>query len=135
MANSLYGKGREKFLRGQLDWATSNIKAILVDNAYYTVDINAHEFVSSVPALARIAVSTNLTGKTDLLGIADADNVTFPLVSGATAEALILYKDTGVEGTSPLIAYWDTASGLVLTPNGGDVIVNWDNGPNKIFKL
>ena len=47
----------------------------------------------------------------------------------------MLYRDTGVEATSALIAYIDTATGLPITPNGGDIIVNWDNGANKIFRL
>ena len=43
--------------------------------------------------------------------------------------------DTGTDSTSPLIAFIDTATGLPITPNGGDIIVTWDNGPNKLFKL
>ena len=48
---------------------------------------------------------------------------------------IIIYKDTGTEATSPLIAMIDTATGLPITPNGGDIIVTWDNGVNKIFKV
>ncbi len=50
-------------------------------------------------------------------------------------EAMILFKDTGVESTSRLIAYMDTAVGLPTTPNGSDINVVFDNGANKIFKL
>ena len=38
-------------------------------------------------------------------------------------------------GTSPLIANIDVATGLPITPSGGDIIVQWDTGANKIFKL
>jgi hypothetical protein len=65
----------------------------------------------------------------------DAADVTFPTTSGNSAEALIIYKDTGTAGTSPLIAYFDTGTGLAITPNGGDINVVWDNGANKIFAL
>ena len=68
-------------------------------------------------------------------GVADAADTTFTSVSGDTVEAIVLYKDTGDAATSPLIAYIDTATGLPLTPNGGDVTITWDNGANKIFKL
>jgi hypothetical protein len=34
-----------------------------------------------------------------------------------------------------LIAYIDTATGLPVTPGGGDIDITWDNGSNKIFKL
>jgi hypothetical protein len=57
-------------------------------------------------------------------------------VSGASIEAIVIYKDTGTESTSPLIAIIDTATrSLPITPNGGDIIVTWDNGTNKIFKV
>jgi hypothetical protein len=135
MANNIYGKAREKFLTGQLNWLTVDIKALLIDTADYTVDINGHEFLNSIPAIARIAGSNVFTGKTAALGIADADNITFPLVTGDSIEAMVIYADTGSEATSTLIAYLDTGAGLPLTPNGGDIILNWDNGANKIFKL
>lgn len=45
----------------------------------------------------------------------------FTAVSGATVENLVMFKDTGTPTTSNLIASWDTATGLPLTPNGGDV--------------
>jgi hypothetical protein len=56
-------------------------------------------------------------------------------VTGATVEALVLYKDTGTEATSPLILYLDTATGLPFTPNSGDVTISWDNGNSRIFKI
>ena len=34
-----------------------------------------------------------------------------------------------------VIAFIDTATGLPVTPNGGDITITWDNGANKIFKL
>ena len=61
--------------------------------------------------------------------------MTFTSVSGPSIEAIVIYKDTGSEATSPLIAYIDTATGLPITPNGGDIIVTWDNGANRIFKV
>ena len=50
-------------------------------------------------------------------------------------KALILYQHTGTDATARLIAYIDTATGLPVTPNGGDITIVWDDGPNKIFKL
>lgn len=135
MANALYGLGRQGFLDGSIDWDTDTIKAVLVDTAAYTVSIDVHDNLDDVPVGARIATSGALTGKTVTLGVADADDVTFTSVSGATVEAIVIYKDTGVESTSRLIAYIDTATGLPLTPNGGNVTVAWDSGASKIFKL
>ena len=57
----------------------------------------------------------------------------FTAVSGATVEALCLFKDTGTPSTSNLICYWDTGTGLPLTPNGGDVNVTFN--ASGIFKV
>lgn len=135
MANALYGKGREGFLDGSIDWDTDTIKACLVDTGAYTVSIDVHDNLDDIAGGAIIATSGALSGKTVTLGVADADDVTFSTVSGATVEAIVIYKDTGSAATSRLIAYIDTATGLPLTPNGGNVTVAWDNGANKIFKL
>lgn len=49
----------------------------------------------------------------------------FAAVSGATVESLVFFKDTGTPSTSNLLWYFDTATGLPLTPNGGDVNVTF----------
>lgn len=135
MANVLYDKGREGFLDGSIDWDTNNIKVVLIDTADYTFS-QTHDNLDDVAGAARVATSGNLSGKTVTDGVADAADVTFTAVTGDVSEALIIYKDTGVESTSRLIAYIDTASsGLPVTPNGGDITVTWGNGANKIFKL
>ena len=135
MANALFDKARQRFLEGQFNWNTDTIKAVLVDTGTYTVNLSAHEFLSDVGSGSRIATSGAFTGKATTGGAADANDVTFTSVTGASIEAIVLYKDTGTDATSPLIAFIDTATGLPITPNGGDIIVTWDNGANKIFKL
>lgn len=135
MANALYGLGREGFLGGDIDWDLNTIKAVLVDTALYTVSIDVHQFLSDVAVGARVSTSPALTTKTKALGVAGAANTVFTAVSGASVEAVVLFQDTGVEATSRLIAYIDTATGLPVTPNGGDINLNWDAGVNKIFKL
>lgn len=135
MANALYTKYREKALQGQINWLTDNIKVVLVDAADYTVNTATHEFLSDIPSAGRVATSANLAGKTATGGVADANDVTFPSVSGDISEALVIYKDTGTDTTSPLIAYIDTATGLAVTPNGGDITVIWPNDAGRIFSL
>ena len=135
MANALYDKARERFLTGQFNWSTDSIKSVLVDTGAYTVSLTSHEFLSDISSSARVSTSGAFTGKTTTGGAADANDITFSSVSGASIEAIVIYADTGTEATSPLIAFIDTATGLPITPNGGDIIVTWDNGANKIFKL
>lgn len=135
MANGLYDKAREAFLSTGINWSADNIKIILIDKTKYTVNLASDQFLSSIASLAQVATSAVLTGKTVTAGVADAADVTFPAVTGAACGAIVIFKDTGTASTSALIAYIDTATGLPVTPNGGDITVAWDNGANKIFKL
>ncbi len=135
MANALYDKGRQAFLDGDIDWTANNIKCVLVDTNDYTVNLATHDNLDDIPSGARVATSANLTGKTSTDGVADADDVTFTSVTGDQSEALVIYQDTGTESTSKLIAYIDTATGLPVTPGGGNITVTWSNGSSRIFKL
>lgn len=137
MVNSLYGLGREAFLTGDIAWDTDDIKLILVDSADYPAkDINADQFRDpAIPNAAEVAVSGNFTTKTTTLGTADADDVTLSAVTGDESEEIVIFQDTGVETTSRLIADIDSATGLPVTPNGGDIVVSWDSGANKILTL
>lgn len=135
MANALYDAAREGFLTGAIDWLDDDIRVILVDTADYTVDLASDEFLDDVDAAGRVATSGNFTGKTATAGVADADDVTLTAVSGDPCEALVIYQHTGNEETARLIAYIDTASGLPVTPNGGDIVISWSNGTSRIFKI
>jgi hypothetical protein len=136
MANALYDTGRAAFLTAAVNWSSDNIKAALVKTTSgYTVSLSADQFLSTIVSGNRIAISANLASKTTTAGVADAADVTFSAVTGAACGAVVIYKDTGTDTTSQLIAYIDTATGLPVTPNGGDITVSWDNGSNKIFKL
>ena len=135
MANTLFDFARQAFLEAQINWMTDTVKCILVDTGAYTPQTGVHRFLSDISASARIAGPVTLVSKATTGGAADAADVTFAAVSGASIEAIVIYKDTGSEATSPLIAYIDTATGLPITPNGGDIIVTFDNGTNKIFKV
>lgn len=135
MANALYDKGREGFATGQINWTSDDIRAILIDSADYTVNLSTHIYLSSVPAAARVALSGSFTGKSATNGICSAANIAFANATGDPSEAIIIYKHTGSDGTARLIAWIDTASGLPVTPNGGNINIAWDTGVNKIFRL
>ena len=134
MSNALYDKGREGFLDGSIDWDTDTIKAALVKTAY-TPDLANHDNWDDVSANV-VGTPQTLTGKTVAAGVADAADITFSSVSGDQCSYIVLYKDTGTPSTSRLIACIDTATGLPVTPNGGDITVTWDDTAGlKIFKL
>lgn len=133
MANGLYANAKQLFLQADIDWAADDIKCVLVDTASYTVNLATDNYLDDISVGERVATSGNLASKTTTGGVADAADVTFSAVTGDQSEALVIYKDTGVASTSALIAYIDTATGLPVTPNGGDITVQWN--ASGIFAL
>lgn len=134
MANAIYPIWKQELLQGTANTSlTGNIKAVLIDLADYTYSA-AHDFLDDVPVAARVATSPNLGSKTFANGLFDAADTTFSAVTGDVSEALILYVDTGVASTSRLVAFFDTGvTGLPVTPNGGDINMQWN--ASGIFQL
>jgi hypothetical protein len=143
--SAFYANGRKHFAMGDIAWKAaggSTIRAFLLDSADYTVDLAAHEFLSSVPAAARIGgtgTAYNQGAPLTLIdpadGVLDANDVTMSTVSGDQAEYILIYKQGTADADSILILLVDTATGLPVTPGGGDILITWDNGANKIGKL
>ena len=130
MANTLYPLAKPKLRTRTVNLTTDTIKVQLVDTGAYTYSA-AHEFLSDIPAGARIGAPQTLANKADYFGMFDADDTTFTSVPAGTgtasaAEALAIYKDTGAAATSSLIALFDTATGLPVTPDGGNIRITWD---------
>lgn len=127
MANAVYPKYKEAAMGGgaNVDLLTGTVKAALVDTGVYTY-AGTHEFLSDLSG--RIGTDQTLGTKSVTNGAFDSDNPTWTAVAGGTTvEAIVLYVDTGVAGTSRLIAYIDTGqTGLPFTTNGGDVTFTVD---------
>jgi len=136
MANALYAKGKEKLLSSTnaISLDTDTIKVALVKNDY-AQNLATDEFYTSISASV-VGTPQTLISKTITGGVFDATDVTFSTVAaGSTCEGVVIYKDTGTAGTSALLAYIDTITGFPLATNGGDVVIQWDNGAYKIFSL
>jgi len=133
MANALYPKAKESFINGHINMSANTITIALVDTGVYTFN-SAHQFRSDVSNSAVIS-DTTLSNKTIANGVFDADDATFTSVTGANCEALLLFQNTGIQTTSRLIAYVDSATGLPILPNGGDITVVFSSGASKIFAI
>lgn len=137
MANSLFDKFRESLLSQapSVDLDTDAIRVGLVRG--YTPSFSTHQYLTDVTGSgASLVASQLLATKTVTAGVFRAANPTFPAVATGTACAhLLIYKDTGTASTSPLVAAIDTATGLPVTPNNGDITVTWDSGSNGIFRI
>lgn len=131
MADVVYNGFKKHIMDGSLDLVNDTIKCALMANTY-TPDIDADEFWSDVSADE--ASGTNytaggnaLTTKTTTIddtndrGLYDADNPVFSNVT-ITARYAVIYKDTGVAGTSVLIGCLDFGSDQTAT--AGDFTVN-----------
>lgn len=126
MANGMYAHGKEGILDGTIVLLTDNLKITLIDEADDTIDLAADEDWADRAAASRVADSGNLASKAVLNGTFDAADVTFSSATGDQAESIDCRQDTGTEATSRLIFNIDTATGLPVTPNGGDITVTWD---------
>jgi hypothetical protein len=140
MANQLYTKAKQSLLGGELNLSSNVVTIALIDTDVYTFSAS-HQFRSSVPNTAVVATA-NLTSKTITDGVFDAADAEFAFVTGANCEALILYHNTGDaendgarQADSNLVAYIDTATGLPILPNGGNITVKFSDGASKIFAL
>lgn len=128
MASALQASFKQALLSGDLDLTSVTVKVILIDTADYTYS-SAHDNLDDVASAARVATGT-LASVTVTSGTFDAADTTLSSVTGDASEALILYVDTGTESTSTYIAYID---GISVTPNGGDIVIQWN--ASGIFSL
>ena len=133
MANAIYPLYKQALLdaSANVDLNDGTVKVALIDTATYPYN-SAHEFYSSVSGVVGTPQTINNT--TVALGLFDGDNVTYTAVTGNSAEALLIYIDTGSAATSRLVAWIDTSvTGLPVTPNGGDISITWN--ASGIFQL
>lgn len=137
MANAIYPKWKEALLGASANSAitgsgTTGLYVALVDTGTYTYSA-AHQFYSSLSGI--VGTDQEITSPTLTAGVVDGGDVTFTAVSGASVEALVIYrKNAGANTTWQLVAYIDTGqTGLPVTPNGGNIVITWN--ASGIFSL
>jgi hypothetical protein len=139
MANALYDLGRNAFLTGGADWDTDDIRIALV-KAGYTQNLATDQFISTPAANIPSASwrSSAISGATGTAGVANHTAKTLTAVASDSSNAatrILYYKFNASDAAAPLLVYIDTATGLPVTPNGGDITITPDSGSNKLFKL
>lgn len=129
MANALFASYRTLVLSAPPNLSSATIKVMFVDHADDTPVAATDNFIDDILSAARVpAIGSCPTLASKTLGVVaagvfDAADATFTALSGDASESLIAFEDSGTESTSDLLAFWDTATGLPLTPNGGDVTI------------
>ncbi len=129
MANRFYQKAGTKFQQGQINLLTDTILGILVAKSGYTPNTNTDEFLSDIPGGAIVASGVALSSRVANGFQFQAANTTWSAVTtGLQVDFIVLYKSTGVAGTSSLIGIDDTAMTFPVLTNGGNLTAGWFNG-------
>lgn len=131
MANAIYPLFKQELLKANANNALNSaegatgVYAALVDTGTYTYSA-AHQFYSSLSGV--VGTDQEILTKTQVNGTFDGTDLTYTAVTGASVEAIVLYrKNAGANTTWPLIAYIDTGvTGLPVTPNGGNITITWN---------
>lgn len=138
MASQHYNLALQEFWKGTLGDITAvgtTVKVRLMRVSAYTIS-QSHQFASSLPAAivtdATLGTKTANGAGSDPGCLDAADTVFTSVPAGAAIDCLVVFKDTGVAGTSNLLFYID---GFTVTPNGGDITVQWQNTNPFIAKL
>ncbi len=140
MANAIYPKWKAALLQNSADSDLDGTGSTGVWAALYDVGAGgaydaADEFYSDLSGgIVGTPVEIGAT-KSYTSGVFDGADVTWTSVSGATCEAIVIYrKNAGADTTWRLVAYIDTSvTGLPVTPNGGNISVAWN--ASGIFAL
>lgn len=138
MANAIYPLYKQALLAGDTNadldnnTATDGPFVALIDTGTYTYN-SAHDFYNDLTGI--VGTDQRIVTPTVTNGLFDGDNCTFTAVSGASVEALVIYrKNAGANTTWRLVCYIDTSvTGLPVTPNGGDITITWN--ASGIFQL
>lgn len=131
MANAVYPLYKQSLLAGDSNADLDNNTATdgpfcsLIDTGTYTYSAS-HQFFSSVSGV--VGTDQRITTPTVVTGTLDGDDLTYTSVTGASVEALLIYrKNSGANTTWRLVLYEDTGvTGLPVTPNGGNIVVTWN---------
>ena len=130
MASTLYLKGIEQIMLGSIALESDTIKLKYMTVAY-TPAPTTESFLADVSANEAAGAPTETLASKDVRIDAannrvesDAADVTEPSIT-CTTNKFIIYKDTGVAATSPLIACVDIAEGT-LSPVVGTLAITFN---------
>lgn len=131
MANAIYPLFKQALLTNgstnislDQDDATNGPFCALVDTGTYTYSA-AHDFYNDLSGV--VGTDQRITAPSVTSGTFDGGDLTYSSVTGATIEALVIYrKNSGANTTWRLVSYQDTSiTGFPATPNGGNITVTW----------
>jgi hypothetical protein len=136
---TVYNNAKKKFMTASIDLVNDTIKLALTTSSYppnidtdtffsdITNEVSGSGYSAGGAALTTKSVTVDTTND---LAYFDADDTTWA-ASTITARYGVLYKSTGVAGTSPLIGYIDFATNKISS--GDTFTITW--ATTGIFKI
>jgi len=140
MASNIYNNGLLKILDRTVDYVSDNVAVLLVGNSY-TFDVS-HEYVSNVSdeavndtgsGYARLALaSKTITLNTSANAVVfDCGDISYTdIATTNTLAGAVIYKDSGTDSTSDLVAFIDFAD---IVTNGSDIDLQIN--ANGLFRI
>ena len=114
----------------RLDLENDRICVVLL-NGYFTPNKDS-KFLSEIPKINISTGPVELKNKSFKDYVFDADDISFPCVSGNDITGILIYQGCKKHH---LIGFIDKAFSLPVIPNGGNIDVTWDNGARKILEM
>lgn len=124
---------KAELFRGNVDFVNDTIKIALltpthsidIDTQDYWDDVSANEITDGNYSAGGQTVSFTVTEEdANDRGVIDAPDITFTLTGPVTSRYAVLYKDTGVAGTSVIIDTIDFGEDKIT--ENGDLDINLD---------
>lgn len=127
----IWDSAREAFANGDISWLTDTIEVHLIDDTYVFDPTDEVEADITAASLASVV----LTGKTNVGGVLDGDNVTFGAVPGGDTVGAVVVLDST---SDKLLVHYDvnaSSEPIDVDTTGGDIVVAWSSGPFKMFRI
>jgi len=136
MASGLFDNGRNRFARGDTKWLASGgstFYGALIDTGVTVPNLTSHSVMTSLRT-AVVGTDTALTtADPDGAGACDATDLVFTSVTGASVEGVCLFHEVSAADASRYLVAW--LEFTAVTPNGGNITIQWAAATPFVFKL
>lgn len=130
MASGHFLNALQAYTQADVDLSSDTIKVRLLRTSAYTFD-NTDTTMTDVGS--GVGTDVTLGSKSLSDGTFDAADAVFSSVaSGSAIDCLVIYKFVTNDAGSTPLAYID---GFSVTPNGGDITIQWQGSSPYIFKV
>jgi hypothetical protein len=132
----VYAKARAALGQGQINLLTANVEAMLV-SAAYVPSPSSDQYVSTIVNSGGIVFRDYaLTGKAFSISGGFQGNVPLlaSIASATIITAIVLYINTGVDSTSPLLYYSAGGTGFPFLAAGFDYAISYDQSAGGWFQ-